>query len=245
MRDPVIITGTPRSGIWLTAGAFEVAGGFSGLLDKSGTNVTGELENIGIRDRLERPLLQGLGYEPRGLGLIPATDEIEKLSDRMKTLWRQLVDDVFIKQNCPDNAVRFISSQVACLLWPLWHAAFPEAKWIVVRRDERDIIASCHDTGYVQFYREPGDKSRRVRSDKELTELINGYKLRFQQMNQASLDLIEYWPQQLYDGNLAGLRNLLECHGLSWRPEVAEFVRPFQWKHGTLEIEGVDNGTCN
>jgi hypothetical protein len=241
MFDPVIITGTPRSGIWLTAGAFQVAGGFSGLLDKSEPRVTGELENIAIRDRMERPLLEGLGFEPRGLGKIPPAEQIEKLAAAMKDQWRLLVDQVFKEQNCQETAIRFIASQVACLLWPIWNAAFPEAKWILVRRNEADIMASCRATGFVQSYRSPGDSSRRVRSDKELRLLINGYNERFEQMKGRHLNVTEFRPQLVYDGKLGALRSLLESHSLAWRPEVMEFVRPFQWKHGTLQTEGADH----
>jgi len=245
MLDPVIITGTPRSGIWLTSGAFQVAGGFSCLLDKVEGHLTGELENMEIRDRMERPLLEGLGFEPRGLGQLPTTEQIQKLAPSMKDQWRFLVDQMFKQQNCQDTAVRFIASQVACLLWPLWSAAFPEAKWVIVRRNEADIMASCRATGFIQSYRNQGDSSRRVRSDKELHLLLDGYRTRFEQMQTANLNFTEFWPQLVYDGRLGPLQKLLESHGLAWCPEVTEFVRPFQWKHGTLQIEGVDHATYN
>lgn len=246
MKPPIIITGTPRSGIWLLAGAFEAAQAFGGTLDWKGKQ-PGDGENIEIRDRLERPLLEGIGCEPRGYGMLPSVNRIKGLACnerfRLTSIWRETVDNIFTAQGCPDGAVRFIASRVACLLWPLWHAAFPEARWIIVRRDDADIINSCKATGFIESYRTAGESCRRVRTEKELRLLIDGYQERFGQMEHAALSLQEFWPQQLFDGKLDSLRIVLEANDLGWRPEVAEFVRPHQWKRGTLEVEGADHAT--
>ena len=240
MKAPVIITGTPRSGLWLVAGAFEASGCFGGNLDLT-MNHSSQFENIAIRDRLERPLLEGLGFEPRGFGHIPPTDQIEKVVPEIKDQWRSLVDYFFTTQHQPDTVERFIASQVACLLWPLWHAAFPDASWIIVRRRDPDILSSCRATGFVESRRPPTDICRRVRTDEELRLLIDGYKTRFDQMRAAGLKVSEFWPQEIFDGQLGTLQALLQAHDLPWRSEVAEYVRPFQWKHGTLRSEGVEH----
>lgn len=240
MRDPVIITGTPRSGIWLVAGAFDAAGGFGGLIDAAG-----ERENTAIRDRLEQPFLEGLGCEPRGLGQLPHSEKILALVPEMREQWRSLVNDIFTKQDYHDHAERFIASQVSCLLWPLWHAAFPQAKWIVVRRTDVKIIAACQSTGFLKPHRRPSDTCHRFLTEKELVRLIEGYKLRFEEMQKAKLDVTEFWPKDIYEGKQGTLQAILESNGLSWSPVVAEFVRPYRWAHGNLKTEGVDHVAHN
>ena len=41
-----------------------------------------------------------------------------------------------------------------CLIWPIWHKAFPEAEWIIVRRDDAvraDLVpAKVHHRRRVQ-----------------------------------------------------------------------------------------------
>jgi hypothetical protein len=40
-----------------------------------------------------------------------------------------------------------------CQMWPVWNFAFPNARWIIVRRRTGDITQSCVKTAFMQHSR--------------------------------------------------------------------------------------------
>lgn len=104
-----------------------------------------------------------------------------------------------------------------CLVWQMWRRAFPDAKWIVVRRADEDIIYSCQHTGFM--------KARKTK--KGWQELIYVYKRRFQEMHDAGLCVKEVWPTKFVEGNFSEMRTIIEWLGLRWDDQaVQDFICP-------------------
>lgn len=243
MRSPVIITGMPRAGIWLIAGAFDTAGAFGGDIDRKASSRNGEtFENIDIRDRVERPLLEGLKCEARGLGQLPNVDRLKSLARSLNGGWAGLIDDIFTRQGRAAShraeGARFVASPVACLLWPLWHSAYPDATWIFVQRPIKDIFESCRASGYLDGAHVRSNKSRRIRTEAELNELIAGYETCYDQMTEAGLSMYDIWPHEIFQGKLGVLMCIMEDYcGLTMSADVAEYLRPYLWKKGIHKFE--------
>ena len=110
-----------------------------------------------------------------------------------------------------------------CLLWPLWHNAFPEAQWIIVRRDPMDIVNSCMRTGFMRGYGTPVGWRYWVME----------HEKRFSEMKDAGLDVREVWPQKMINGEFSEMESVVKELGLEWDEKKAvEFICPDLWKGG-------------
>ena len=81
----------------------------------------------------------------------------------------------------------FYKDAKLCLIWPLWAAAFPKAKWIIVRRRDHEIVKSCINTPFMSAY------------DSEIgwLRMINNYLAKFQEMYDSGLQIREVWPEKI------------------------------------------------
>lgn len=102
-------------------------------------NARGYFENIDVC-RLEVSVLrhydtnrQGKGFQPTDLApVVPG--------------WRRLVERHLYGAAC------FYKSTKAPILWRLWHADFPYARWIVVRRPREAVLASFERTPFMDAF---------------------------------------------------------------------------------------------
>jgi hypothetical protein len=119
----------------------------------------------------------------------------------------------------------FYKGAKLCLIWPLWHRAFPRAKWVVVRRPAADIVASCLRTPFMRAY-----------SGREGWALwVQQHEDRFEEMGRAGLDLVEVWPDRIVAGRFDRVRAAVEWAGLGWDDAaVRDFVDAKLWSgdHG-------------
>jgi hypothetical protein len=120
----------------------------------------------------------------------------------------------------------FYKGAKMCLFWPIWHRAFPNAKWIIVRRKDEDIINSCLRTGFMRAY-----------DDAEGWQTwVDHHKERFQEMKAAGLSVAEVWPTKFVEGDFTEVhRVVIKFLRLRWRDKkVRDFIEPAYWstRHG-------------
>ncbi len=149
MTDPIFITGAPRSGTSVTAEIFHTAGAFAGeVRHNRRANPTGQWENKALVS-LNKELLQRFGYDPRGQKPVPLRSEdvtpLHGLADRVR--------EELVRQGWDGRSAWFFKDPKTLWLWPVWAAAFPQARWIVVMRNTEDIARSCMATGFMNAYR--------------------------------------------------------------------------------------------
>jgi len=208
---PIFVTGMSRSGTSMTAGIFHLCGAWGGMMVRSNpANRKGEYENQAIREMIIKPYLrmsgcdvQGLVSLPKAQGNMPAFD----FSSRIRS--------VLVRQGYRGKSWFYKDSRL-CLVWKQMSKEFPDAKWILVRREESDIIASCMKTGYMP-----------TRTEEGWREWISYYSQRMEEMRHCGLDCTEIWPTRFIMGDWSEIKTACSKLGLEWKDaEVKSFIDP-------------------
>lgn len=214
---PVIITGCARSGTSLVAGIAHACGAWMGkVTGPTRWNKKGQFENEAIRDRLTKPYLQSINCDPMGQDVLP--DHHINLSEPN---WRRRVINVIHSEGYTGADVWAFKGAKACMIWPVWHKAFPEARWVIVRRDDDKIIDSCMRTSFM----------RKRKTRESWQEWVDQHKAYFQQLYSSVPYVYEVWSKDLVEDPLRA-KPLVEAVGLHWdHDEVMSFVSKELW-HG-------------
>ena len=214
---PILITGCARSGTSIVGGIVNYCGAFGGAMTgKTPHNRRGQFENNFIRNQIVKPHLRKYGYDPLGQKPLP---DIEKLPIDMN--WKTRVINV-MKDQGYKSGPWFYKGAKMCLFWPQWHFAFPTARWIFVRRENRDIINSCLKTGFMSKYKKAEGWQK----------WIDVHMERLEEMKDAGMDVVEVWPSKIISGNYGEIKNAIHHVGLRWNRDVVhDFIDPRLW-HG-------------
>jgi hypothetical protein len=167
----ILVTGCARSGTSLTTRILQAHGCWLG----ANQSVNRLYENIDIRQTLLKPYLRRSGADPRGQKPLPDTDRLEPDPSLRRAVLERL--------NGAPRPWAYKDAKLT-LIWPVWAKAFPEAKWVVVRRDPERIVKSCLHTNFMKAY---------DNRDGWLGWVAE-HERRFEAMKAAGLDLVEVWP---------------------------------------------------
>jgi len=138
-ESPIFVTGVPRSGTSLVAGALGIAGAWLGrTVPGNQSNPKGYFEHTTIREKVIKPLLEGLQCDPLGVHRLPALAQLPQV-DNLKEVCRNLIG----AEGYSDDARWLYKDAKLSLLWPLFVDAFSGAHWVIVRRGRDDIVRSC------------------------------------------------------------------------------------------------------
>lgn len=221
IMDPIFITGCARSGTSMTAGCLYACGAWGGNLSgPTRFNKKGMYENSVVRQEITKPLLRRFGWDPMGQNPLPNIKSVLSLPDSVSEELRRDILRVMKSQGL-HNQIWFYKGAKMCLLWPLYHKAFPDAKWIIVRRDAEDIVSSCLRTSFMRAY------------DKRSGWLgwVAHHEARFEEMIAAKLSVREIWPQRMIKGDFSEMQACINDCGLEWREkEVINFIDPGLWR---------------
>ena len=211
--DPIIITGCARSGTSLIAGTMHLCGAWVGnVTGPTSWNRKGQFENEFIRDRLVKPYLKSINMDPMGQDPLPSIGDI-----RIDLGWRRSIFKAIYRQGYDGQSTWAYKGAKACLMWPVWHVAFPRARWVIVRREDELVIDSCMKVHFMHKHKTREGWRR----------WIEHHKMLFSQMKQV-LNVWEIWPDP---ERMDLLRWLVESlGGLEWRQDaVEEFVDRKLW----------------
>lgn len=228
LPDPILVTGCARSGTSMVAGAIHLCGAFGGNMSgPNKNNQKGMFENSEIRNNITKPYLRDLGLDPLGQYPLPNINDLMIPID-----WRRKVEQVFLKQGYDGKQKIFYKGAKMCLFWPVWHYAFPNAKWIIVRRRTGDIVESCCRVGFMRAFRiKENQKAVGVDDEREgWIWWVNQHLERFREMIDTGLNVKIVWPQRMVLGDYQQLYETIEWLGLKWNSEVLNFVDPKLWK---------------
>ena len=236
--SPILITGCPRSGSSIVAGAIAY-GAFGGFLtenrffnsrfeEKIQIKEKGMFENIPIREMIEKTYLKDIAVDVKGQYPLPNIDSLAIPND-----WKEKIKVSLFGQGYDSDLGKwFYKSARMALLWPIWHHAFPDAKWIIVRRRAIDIVQSSLETISVNVF-----KNKAVLSGLGVTNekegwlwLIKEYEARFIAMINAGLNIKIIWPERMAQGDYRQVIDIIEWTGLSWQSEMLSFIDPKFWK---------------
>lgn len=224
---PILVTGCARSGTSLVAGAIHLCGAFGGnMTGPTPHNAKGQFENVRIRNDITKPYLRDLRLDPLGQYPLPDITKLPIPSD-----WRARIEQVFKEEGYKGGPWMYKGAKM-CLFWPIWHYAFPDAKWIIVRRRSGDIATSCMKTGFMRAFRDAQIR-KIVGVDNERDGWlwwIRQHLDRFREMQDEGLQVRVVWPERMVDGDYVQLMDTIEWLGLPWNSKVLEFVDPKLWK---------------
>jgi hypothetical protein len=225
-QDPILITGCARSGTSITAGIIFFCGAWKG--DTTGAtkhNKKGQFENKWIRDRLVKPALREAGYDHLGQKPLPDPDQMP-----IDLMWKAKILNRIRAEGYRGGPWMYKGAKM-CLFWPQWHFAFPKAKWIIVRREEQDIVNSCLKTGFMRAYK----------NEKGWLGWIATHLQRFKEMHDAGLDIVEVWPSKIIDGHFGEVKTAINHLGLEWeRNIIHDFIEPRLWHKAKQKPEVSD-----
>lgn len=206
----VLITGAARSGTSMVAGVLKASGLDLGspLVKPTQYNPRGFFEHRHIRQKVLKPLIRRMGFDPRGQRTLPPRDHRRWL--HLATMLRRNV----IRRLRPGRGYK---DAKILLTWQIWRKAFPGALWIIVRRDPKAIVDSCIRTPFM--------KGRKFKAG--WIEWAQEHEWRIEDLKDSGVEYVEIWPDP-YDPE--SFREVVERCGLTFEAEiVAQALEPGAW----------------
>lgn len=219
LHRPIFVTGCPRSGTSMMAGILQLSGCPGGVMNKM-------FENIAIRDSISKSYLLRLGIDLEG------QYPLEKKANLRLPSMEARVLHILKRQNVTDITWFYKDSRLL-LAWEYWNAMFPGARWIIVQREEADVLTSCEKTGWMSAY-----KRRDVLEKLGYQTATEGWKYWYAFYQNKIEEVLNTCPfvrviclDKLLDGDYTELQILLADVGLTWNQETTkEFIELKLWK---------------
>lgn len=231
---PIFITGCGRSGASMIAGLFNICGAFIGNVGEK----NGHYENQSIISRLVNPYMLEMRYNLNHQFPLPDSKHMLIPSD-----WRERVLSL-MKLDGYVSGPWIVKGAFLTTLWPIWRYAFPEAKWVFIRRRTGDVINSYTKTNYMTTFKRPEN----IAAVGGKTEhdgwawLIKQYEARFIDIIDSGANYQIVWPERMAYHDYIQIRETIDWLGLSWSGAAFNFIDPkfrkTRIKEG-ISLEGV------
>jgi hypothetical protein len=226
IKEPILITGCARSGTSMVAGVINICGAFGGNMSGvNRNNEKGMYENVKIRNLILKPYLRDLGYDALGQFPLPDIDTLPIPSDLKKR-----VIDIMSSEGYKGGSWMYKGAKM-CLTWPIWNHAFPDAKWIIVRRRSGDIADSCLKTNFMRAFQSTNFQNAvGVNNERDgWLWWVNKHLERFNEMMNEGLNIKIIWPERMINGDYSQLYEAIEWLGLKWNTKALSFIDPKLW----------------
>lgn len=229
-QQPILVTGAARSGSGMIAGVLVKCGAFGGVM----TNKRGLYENDQIRDTIVKPYLKDAGVDE--MGQYPLLDTTSMLIPRY---WRSRIEQVIEGEGYQQGPWMYKDARIG-LMWPAWHYAFPNAKWVLVRRRTGDIIQSCEKTAYMRAFKNASNREAvgTQTEDEGWRWWVHENEKRFVEMMNEGVNIKVIWPERMVHGDYQQLYDTLDWLGLKWTSDILNFIDPLLWSSRKKEKEG-------
>jgi len=188
MNQPIFCVSVGRSGTSMILQLFNKCGAFIGTVGKNSKYC----ENLAIFYKIILP------YEK---------NNIRKIHWR-ESVFTQLRSDGYTGGPWGIKGAHLIT------LWPIWAKAFPEAKWVIVRRRTGDVINSYMKTNYMSINHEA------------CLELIHQYENSFIELINYGVDYKVVWPERMAYHDYDSIKEVVAWLGLQWSDIAFKFIDP-------------------
>lgn len=169
----ILITGCPRSGTSLTVRMLEALGAYTG---RPG-DVNELREHLPVRQTILKPLLRRFGGDPLAQTHFPAPQSVMPVTGLREAIMDEL--------RPTDERPALYKDPKIAFVWQAFNAAFPAAKWVLVRRERDSNIDSLIRTPFMRVHGDSRDG---------WGAFLDEHEGRFAAMKAAGLDLIEVSP---------------------------------------------------
>ena len=224
-ETPILITGLPRSGTSMTAGILAKLGVFTGPTVPGGrSNPKGFFENIVIREQIIKGVLKAGGFDPLGVRSLPPHDFNDEISfDDGKSL-KEILHRIINAQGYSLNLPWLYKDAKLTLLWRIFNSQFPDALWIVVRRNRQNFIRSCLRTHFMVQHSTEEDF---------WNNFANAYELRLEELIKTANRVVEVDTDTIIGGDFSAIETVCEKVGIDFSKNItAKFVSPEHWNRG-------------
>lgn len=226
---PIIIVGAARSGTSMVAGTVNLCGVWKGETGgPSKYNKKGMFENLELREKVLKPLLHAMNVDRKGQFPLPKTNKVFIPHDIKETVIRYITRQGWT----PDKPWMWKCAKMS-LIWPVWKYAFPDSKWVIVRRKTSDIINSCLKTGFMNAYALKSVQ-KRANVDSEYDgwlQWVHKHEEKFIEIIQSGVNAKPIWPERMVNADYKQMMELMEWLGLEWNGKaVMDFIEPKLWK---------------
>jgi len=218
LHTPVFVTGVERSGSSIIARIISMSGAFTG-------EVSDMYENKQIKTMVT-DYYKSLGIPPEGQYPLPDTKQM-----LIPNNWRYKVVDALHEEGYNDSKLWMYKGGRSGQIWPVWHHAFPNAKWIIVRRRTGDIIQSCLKTAFMNAFANEGTQMEvQVNNEKDgWLWWVHEHEKLFVDMIETGLNCKVVWPERMVNGDYQQIYEMLEWLGLEWSDEIVNKIHPLLW----------------
>ena len=213
MSQPILITGVERSGSTFIARILDLCGVFKGA-------TTSMLENIEMKNLCDEYLLD---VNTRYKTFIPDTNNLSIPVD-----WKSRVESILYGCECYKDGTWMFKYSGLTQMWPVWNYAYPDAKWIIVRRRTGDIVQSCMKTAYMTLFKDENNIQRvgALTQEEGWKWWVHEYEKRFVEMIEAGVNCKIIWPERMVVGNYQQVYETVEWLGLKWNDKIMKTMDP-------------------
>lgn len=218
--DPILIVGAARSGTSMVAGCVEICGAFGGnMRGEMPAAPKGMFENHAIIKEVIKPLLKKVGADPLGQRPLPDIETVQAMANADGEWLRDAVVKIMEREGIIGLQSWFFKCPKSVHIWPMWHVAFPKARWLIVRRGDEGIINSCLRTTFMRAH----GKSRAG-----WQTWIDQHKARFMEIvGREDIQSRQIWAKDIVQARFHVLAEVIDWLGLNMRPAaIAQFVEP-------------------
>lgn len=199
----ILVTGAARSGTTLTTAVLRACGASIGKVNSLN-------ENMSVREGIVKPYLRSIDADPQCQNPLPDPSRI--LPEEYPS-WRQQVEEALAGAEVYKGAKM-------CLMWEIWHHHFPDARWVIVRRDRDAVVASCMRTHFMHGYH----------SAEGWAGWYDAHMARIEEMK-AVVEYVEVWPKRFVQGDSVEMELAVEFCGYEWDEAAARAcITTGNWK---------------
>lgn len=210
MVDPIFVVGCARSGTSMVAGCIHSAGIWGGVMQEPNQyNKKGMFENLAIRDVI-KSYLSLAGADQLAQRSFPDINNLPEYPNLKSD-----IEFVLRKEGLRPDQRWFYKCTKMPLIWVKIAEIYPNAKWVIVRRPDEQIIQSNIRTPFM----------RHITTEEYCQSWLNHFKGRFKEMTDA-LDCMEVWSDQLVKGNISTMEEVFDWLGISVGKQVFGFIDP-------------------
>ncbi len=217
-NKPIFVLGLPRSGTSMVSGALAICGAWTGSTVPACqlTNPKGFFEHTVIRERVTKKLLQNFGYDPLGVRKLPP----RHFNQSVKNL-AEIIKGVIEADGYMSNRPWLYKDAKLTLIWRIYLQAFPDARWVIVKRDEKSFIDSCLKAHFMKQHSQSRIYWRR---------LAKSYQTRLNDLKKSCRHVYTLNTPEIIQGDLTGLQKLTSELELDFRiKELHDFIKPDFW----------------
>jgi hypothetical protein len=225
---PIFVVGLPRSGTSLVAGLLHEFGAWTGeTVPGTGENPTGFFENGEIREKILKPTLRAVNGDAGGIMRFPDACVAQKIKYPFegRRVSMALRIRKIIESQGYDNVQRWMYKEPkVTLLWRMFDHSFPNAQWIIVRRERAGFVKSCIKTSFMAQY---------SKDEAFWNNVGDEYDRRLDALADTVSNVTQLQTSDILSGDLSALKKLVKgMDGMKFlSTKVQELVNPNHWHH--------------